>query len=93
MRGVVMFTFLKRVKILKENEVIITKNELSLFNMLKNANLFDKMEKLIDEVEKTKQENERISEELSKLKDKEGMIDVFLDKVIEKIKILEGADK
>ena len=88
-----MFTFLKRVKILKENEVIITKNELSLFNMLKNANLFDKMEKLIDEVEKTKQENERISEELSKLKDKERMIDVFLDKVIEKIKILEGADK
>ena len=88
-----MFTFLKRVKILKENEVIITKNELSLFNMLKNANLFDKMEKLIDEVEKTKQENERISEELSKLKDKEKTIDVFLDKVIEKIKILEGADK
>ena len=88
-----MFTFLKRVKILKENEVIITKNELSLFNMLKNANLFDKMEKLIDEIEKTKQENERISEELSKLKDKEKTIDVFLDKVIEKIKILEGADK
>ena len=88
-----MFTFLKRVKILKENEVVITKNELSLFNMLKNANLFDKMEKLIDEVEKTKQENERISEELSKLKDKEKTIDVFLDKVIEKIKILEGAGK
>ena len=88
-----MFTFLKRVKILKENEVIITKNELSLFNMLKNANLFDKMEKLIDEIEKTKQENERISEELSKLKDKEKTIDVFLDKVIEKIKILEGVDK
>ena len=88
-----MFTFLKRVKILKEDEVVITKNELSLFNMLKNANLFDKMEKLIDEVEKTKQENERISEELSKLKDKEKTIDVFLDKVIEKIKILEGADK
>ena len=88
-----MFTFLKRVRILKENEVVITKNELSLFNMLKNANLFDKMEKLIDEIEKTKQENERISEELSKLKDKEKTIDVFLDKVIEKIKILEGADK
>ena len=88
-----MFTFLKRVKFLKENEVIITKNELSLFNMLKNANLFNKMEKLIDEIEKTKQENERISEELSKLKDKEKAIDVFLDKVIEKIKILEGADK
>ena len=88
-----MFTFLKRVKILKENEVIITKNELSLFNMLKNANLFDKMEKLIDEIEKTKQENERISEELSKLKDKEKIKDIFLDKVIEKIKILEGADK
>ena len=83
-----MFTFLKRVRILKENEVVITKNELSLFNMLKNANLFDKMEKLIDEIEKTKQENERISEELSKLKDKEKTIDVFLDKVIEKIKIL-----
>ena len=88
-----MFTFLKRVKFLKEDEIVITKNELSLFNMLKNANLFDKMEKLIDEVEKTKQENERISEELSKLKDKEKTIDVFLDKVIEKIKILEGADK
>ena len=88
-----MFTFLKRVKILKENEVIITKNELSLFNMLKDANLFDKMEKLIDEVEKTKQENERISEELSKLKDKEKTIDIFLDKVIKKIKILEGVDK
>ena len=88
-----MFTFLKRVKFLKEDEIVITKNELSLFNMLKNANLFDKMEKLIDEVEKTKQENERISEELSKLKDKEKTIDGFLDKVIEKIKILEGADK
>ena len=88
-----MFTFLKRVKFLKEDEIVITKNELSLFNMLKNANLFDKMEKLIDEIEKTKQENERISEELSKLKDKEKTIDIFLDKVIEKIKILEGADK
>ena len=88
-----MFTFLKRVKILKENEVIITKNELSLFNMLRKANLFDKMENLIDEIEKVKQEKEQISEELSNLKAKEKTIDVFLDKVIEKIKILEGADK
>lgn len=88
-----MFTFLKRVKILKEDEVIITKNELSLFNMLRNANLFDKMEKLIDEIEKVKQEKEQISEELSNLKSKEKTIDVFLDKIIEKIKIIEGVGK
>ena len=88
-----MFTFLKRVKILKEDEVIITKNELSLFNMLRNANLFDKMENLIDEIEKVKQEKEQISEELSNLKSKEKTIDIFLDKIIEKIKIIEGAGK
>ena len=88
-----MFTFLKRVKILKEDEVIITKNELSLFNMLRNANLFDKMEKLIDEIEKVKQEKEQISEELSNLKSKEKTIDVFLDKIIEKIEIIEGVGK
>lgn len=88
-----MFTFLKRVKILKEDEVIITKNELSLFNMLRNANLFDKMEKLIDEIEKVKQEKEQISEELSNLKSKEKTIDIFLDKIIEKIKTIEGVDK
>ncbi len=88
-----MFTFLKRIKILKEDEVIITKNELSLFNMLRNANLFDKMEKLIDEIEKVKQEKEQISEELSNLKSKEKTIDIFLDKIIEKIKIIEGVGK
>ena len=88
-----MFTFLKRVKILKEDEVIITKNELSLFNMLRKANLFDKMEKLIDEIEKVKQEKEQISEELSNLKSKEKTIDVFLDKIIEKIKTIEGVGK
>ena len=88
-----MFTFLKRVKILKEDEVIITKNELSLFNMLRNANLFDKMENLIDEIEKVKQEKEQISEELSNLKSKEKTIDIFLDKIIEKIKIIEGVGK
>ena len=86
-----MFTFLKRIKILKEDEVIITKNELSLFNMLRNANLFDKMEKLIDEIEKVKQEKEQISEELSNLKSKEKTIDVFLGELLTTLNTLKGS--